>query len=108
MFGQVEVPVVGIVENMAWFEPPDAPGKRYHLFGKGGAAALAEAEGVDLIGQIPIQETVREACDKGRPSAVDDGPVAEQFDKLARNAARSVFRRTATLPASKKIEILYK
>ncbi|MBO6576433.1 MAG: Mrp/NBP35 family ATP-binding protein [Rhodothermales bacterium] len=108
MFRQVDVPVVGMVENMAWFEPPDAPGKRYFLFGENGAAELAQEEGVPLLGQIPLQQPLREACDSGEPAAAGDGPIAAQFDALARNTARSVFRRAATLPASKKIEILYK
>jgi ATP-binding protein involved in chromosome partitioning len=109
MFRQVEVPVVGIVENMAWFEPAELPGKRYYLFGKGGAAELAEEEGVPLLGEVPIQEPLREACDAGKPAAAEEGGVlAEQFSALADATVRSVYKRAATQPASQKIEILYK
>jgi len=54
MFEQVHVPVLGLVENMAWFEPPDMPGRRYHIFGEGGARALAEELNVPLLGELPI------------------------------------------------------
>jgi ATP-binding protein involved in chromosome partitioning len=108
MFSQVDVPVVGIVENMAWFAPPDRPDKRYYLFGQGGAASLADEVGVPLLGQLPIQEALREACDVGEPVASGTGPMADQFAVLARNAARAVFTRAATKSASQSIEILHK
>ncbi len=107
MFAQVDVPVIGIVENMAWFEPPDAPGKRYFLFGKGGAAKLAKESDVPLLGQLPIEESLREACDAGEPAALGEGPSAEQFVSLARQTARAVFSRAATQSSSEGIEILH-
>ncbi|MFT4603765.1 MAG: ATP-binding protein involved in chromosome partitioning [Rhodothermales bacterium] len=109
MFRQVEVPVVGIVENMAWFEPEELPGKRYYLFGKGGARQLAKDEGVPLLGEIPIQEPLREACDAGTPAAAgEDSVLSGQFASLAEATVRSVYKRAAMQPASQKIEILYK
>lgn len=69
MFNKVNVPVLGIVENMSWFECP-SDGKRYYLFGQGGGVREAEKLGVELLAQIPLQEQTREAGDAGRPVAV--------------------------------------
>ena len=85
----INVPVLGIVENMAYFSPPDAPDKKYHLFGKGGAKALADELGTPFLGEIPIVQTIREAGDVGRPAALQDQTeVSEVFREMTRRGGR--------------------
>jgi len=90
MFNKVNVPVMGIVENMSWFECP-SDGKRYYLFGQGGGVREAEKLGVELLAQIPLQEQTRVAGDAGQPVAVQAGdmtnPAAQAFVALAAKLA---------------------
>ncbi len=87
----VNVPVLGIVENMAWFTPAELPENKYYIFGKGGAVALAEKMGVPLLGQIPLVQSICEAGDVGRPAVLQQNtPQAIAFLELAGNVARQV------------------
>ncbi|MDE6140443.1 MAG: Mrp/NBP35 family ATP-binding protein [Alistipes sp.] len=79
---QVGVPVLGVVENMAWFTPDELPDNRYYIFGRGGAARYAAEAGIDLIGQIPIIQSIMECSDQGRPAAGID-PRVESFYREA-------------------------
>ena len=84
MFAKVNVPIVGIIENMSWFQAPD--GARYHLFGQGGGRREAERLGVPLLGEIPIDLPTREGGDAGRPIALappDANPVSAAFHQVA-------------------------
>ncbi|MFO7168233.1 MAG: Mrp/NBP35 family ATP-binding protein [Chloroflexota bacterium] len=91
MFKKVNVPLLGIVENMAYFIAPDT-GKRYDIFGVGGAARLAGQIGVPLLGQIPIGVSIREGGDRGLPAVISDEPdaYAEAFREIARKLAARV------------------
>ena len=72
MFQKVNVPVLGVIENMAYFTPPDMPEKKYHIFGEGGATRLAEELGVPVLGEIPLEQPIREAGDNGKPIVLAD------------------------------------
>ena len=72
MFGQVNVPVLGIIENMAYFSPPDDQQKRYYLFGKDGAKRLAEKSNLRMLGEVPIEQRLRESGDDGTPVVISD------------------------------------
>jgi ATP-binding protein involved in chromosome partitioning len=72
MFNKVNVPVLGVVENMAYFTPPDMPDKKYHIFGEGGAKRLAEELAVPVLGEIPIEQPIRESGDNGKPIVLAD------------------------------------
>lgn len=92
MFEKVNVPVLGIVENMAWFEPPDSPGKRYWIFGKDGGKRVADELGVDFLGEIPIDPRVAEKGDQGE-AIVESAPesaAARAFGELAGVVARKL------------------
>jgi ATP-binding protein involved in chromosome partitioning len=91
MFRKVNVPLLGVIENMAYFIAPDT-GARYDIFGSGGAARLAGQLGVPLLGQIPIGMAVREGGDSGRPAVISDRPdaYAESFREMARKLAARV------------------
>ena len=81
---KINVPVLGIVENMSWFTPAELPDSRYYIFGRDGGKQLAEALGVPLLGQIPLVQSVREAGDNGTPIALQPGhPAAKIFDNIA-------------------------
>ena len=80
---QVNVPVLGVVENMAWFTPEELPDNKYYLFGKGGAKQYAEGAGVDLLGQIPIIQSIMEGSDEGRPAGGFDPRVEEFYAAIA-------------------------
>jgi len=99
MFEKVNVPVLGIVENMSYFVPPDLPDRKYYIFGEGGGRRVAEELGVDFLGEIPLDPRVVEGGDKGRPVVVDapDSLVAGALRELAGTVAR----RLAVLAESK-------
>ena len=96
----IKVPVLGVVENMAWFTPSDQPDRRYHLFGQGGGQALADEFGIPVLGQIPLVEAVREGGDTGRPAALDEAsPVGQAFAQLAGAVAQQLSIRNAAAVA---------
>ena len=81
----INVPVLGIVENMAWFSPAELPDNKYYIFGQDGATKLAEKLDVPVLGQIPLVQSIREAGDVGRPAVLQEGtPTAEAFTALAK------------------------
>ena len=92
MFEKVQVPVLGIVENMAYFTPPDLPDRRYYLFGEGGARRAAEELGVDYLAEVPIDPRIVEAGDAGRPILVEapESEAARAFVDLAGKVARKL------------------
>lgn len=102
---QINVPVLGIVENMAWFTPAELPGNKYYIFGSGGAAQLAEKFDVPVLGQVPLVQSVREAGDEGKPALVsDEGLATEAFREAAEALARRVAIRNATQDQTKRVE----
>lgn len=87
----INVPVLGIIENMAWFTPAELPENKYYIFGKDGAKNLADRLNVPLIGQIPLVQSIREAGDAGRPAGLQENTeVAKAFEQLAMNLAREI------------------
>ena len=108
MFRQesINVPVLGIVENMAYFTPEELPENKYYIFGKEGAKNLAEDLDVPFLGEIPIVQSIREAGDYGHPAALqDETPTARAFEELARNVAEQVVLRNESLPPSEAVKI---
>lgn len=110
MFSKVNVPILGIVENMAYFTPPDAPAKKYHIFGIDGAKNLAGKMGVPFLGEIPIEQTLREGGDSGKPTvhAEPEALSSVAFTSLAQKAAQQIAIRNASAAPSEKVEILYR
>ncbi|HDS07002.1 MAG TPA: ATP-binding protein, partial [Bacteroides sp.] len=103
---RINVPVLGIVENMAWFTPEELPGNRYYIFGKEGGKKLAEKAGIPLLGQIPIIQGIRESGDSGEPVALHpDRPAGREFRDLARSVTQAVEKRNAEKEPTKKVEI---
>lgn len=109
---KVNVPVLGIVENMAWFTPAPHPDERYYIFGREGGKRLAEKLGVELLAQIPLVADIMERADAGKPVAVeleDDpehaGPEARAFAELAGNVVKAVSRRREELPPTRPVEM---
>ena len=81
---KVNVPILGLVENMAWFTPAELPENKYYIFGKDGGKVLAEELGIPLLGQIPLVQSIREGGDEGTPIALQAGhPAAIEFDRIA-------------------------
>jgi ATP-binding protein involved in chromosome partitioning len=103
--GGIDVPVLGIVENMAYFTPEELPDNKYYIFGEGGGKALAEEKGVALLGEIPLVQSIRESGDSGYPAALKEGVLADSFKSLAENMASQVAIRNATKDKTKIVEI---
>lgn len=107
MFRQekINVPILGLIENMSWFTPAELPDKKYYIFGKDGCKKLAEELNIPFIGQIPIVESIRENGDLGTPSVLEDSLVGEAFRQLGENVAQKVEERNATLAPTMVVEI---
>lgn len=108
MFQQesINVPVLGIIENMAYFTPAELPDNKYYIFGKEGAKNLAEDLGVPFLGEIPLVQSIREAGDVGRPAALQTAtPLEQSFEKLTQNVVQEVVRRNDDLPPTEAIKI---
>lgn len=102
----IKVPVLGIIENMAYFTPEELPSNKYYIFGKEGAKNLAEDLQVPFLGEVPIVQSIREAGDYGRPAALQTGSVIEEvFEELTRNVVEEVVKRNENLPATEAIKI---
>lgn len=87
----MKVPIVGLVENMAWFTPAELPENKYYIFGRDGARNLAEGMSIPFLGAIPLVQSVREAGDSGRPAVFQENtPTAKAFEELVRNLVASL------------------
>lgn len=108
MFNQdnINVPILGLIENMAWFTPAELPENKYYIFGNGGGKKLAEEHNLALLGQIPLVQSICESGDNGSPIALDSGsPVSEAFRQLAENTAQQIAIRNATIEPTKIVEL---
>jgi len=108
MFQQdsINVPVLGIVENMAYFTPAELPDNKYYIFGKDGAKNLSEDLKVPFLGKIPLVQSIREAGDVGRPAAMQTGTsIAAAFDEITRNVVQQVVDRNENIPPTEAIKI---
>ncbi|MFE3867535.1 P-loop NTPase [Flavobacterium sp. LS2P90] len=102
----INVPVLGIIENMAYFTPEELPENKYYIFGKEGARNLAEDLDVPFLGEVPIVQSIREAGDYGRPAAMQTGSIIETvFEEITRNVVREVVSRNESLPATEAVKI---
>jgi ATP-binding protein involved in chromosome partitioning len=104
---QINVPLLGIIENMAYFTPEELPDSKYFIFGKDGGKNLSEKYGVPFLGQIPLVQSVRESGDSGLPAVVKKGVIATVFQDLAEAVARQIAIRNASMAETKKVEIKY-
>ncbi|MFP4844885.1 P-loop NTPase [Winogradskyella sp. PE311] len=108
MFQQesINVPVLGIVENMAYFTPAELPGNKYYIFGKEGAKHLAEDLEVPFLGEVPLIQSIREAGDLGRPAALQtDTAIEKAFENITRDVVQQVVDRNEHLPSTEAIKI---
>ncbi len=108
MFQQesINVPVLGIIENMAYFTPDELPENKYYIFGKEGARNLAKDLDVPFLGEIPLVQSIREAGDYGRPAALQTAtPLESSFEVLTRNVVQETVNRNTSLPPTEAIKI---
>lgn len=108
MFQQenIQVPVLGVVENMSYFTPAELPDNKYYIFGQAGARNLAEDLDIPFLGEIPLVQSIREAGDVGRPAAMQTGtPLSEAFEEVTRNTVEQTVKRNESLPPTEAIKI---
>jgi len=108
MFQQdsIQVPVLGIVENMSYFTPQELPENKYYIFGKQGAKNLATDTKVPFLGEIPLVQSVREAGDVGRPAALqENSPIADAINLITQNMVAQLVKRNKTLPPTQVVKI---
>ena len=107
MFGQaqINVPIIGLAENMAYFTPEELPGNKYYLFGKEGGKKLAEEYDLAFLGQIPLVQSIREGGDEGVPSMIGTDEISKQaFRNITAQAVRNIAIRNAGVPATQVIK----
>jgi ATP-binding protein involved in chromosome partitioning len=107
MFNQksIKVPLLGIIENMAYFTPEELPENKYYIFGSGGGKKLAEQFEAPFLGEIPLVQGIRESGDNGFPMALKDGPISSSFESLAASLAQEIAKRNASKPTTKIVEV---
>lgn len=102
---KIDVPILGLVENMAWFTPAEHPDERYYIFGREGGVRLAEKLGVRLLAQIPLVASIADSGDSGAPIALDGSLTAQSFAHLAHEVVDAVNERNRELPPTHKVEL---
>jgi ATP-binding protein involved in chromosome partitioning len=102
---KINVPVLGLVENMSWFTPAELPGNKYYIFGREGGKKLAEKLDVPLLGQIPLVQSICESGDSGVPVASEDTVSGLAFLDLAEEVIRKVDLRNKDLRPTVKVEV---
>ena len=103
---KINIPILGLVENMAWFTPAELPENKYYIFGKDGCKNLAKEKGYELLGQIPLVQSIREGGDEGKPVALNTESITGMaFDALADNIIKAVDRRNRDLPPTDIVEM---
>jgi len=103
---QIQVPILGVIENMSYFIPDDAPDKQYPIFGEGGGEMLAKDLETVLLGQIPLRQAITENADHGKPVTVyKDGLLSSSFNTIAQALAQQIAIRNAQQPPSEKVNI---
>lgn len=108
MFQQesINVPVLGIIENMAYFTPGELPDNKYYIFGKEGAKNLAEDLNIPFLGEVPLVQSIREAGDVGRPAALQEStPIAAAFEDITKNVVQEMVNRNESMPPTEAIKI---
>ncbi|WP_026752351.1 Mrp/NBP35 family ATP-binding protein [Sediminibacterium sp. C3] len=109
MFGQaqINVPIIGLVENMAYFTPAELPNNKYYLFGKEGGKKLAEEYDLSFLGQIPLVQTIREGGDEGIPAMVGSDEITKNaFRNFTAQSVRNIALRNANFPQTALIEVV--
>jgi ATP-binding protein involved in chromosome partitioning len=99
------VPILGVVENMAYFTPAELPDNKYYIFGQGGGSKLSEKYDVSFLGEIPLVQGIRESGDSGYPAFLKEGIVGEAFAGLAENVARQVAIRNAAASKTEVVQV---
>ena len=107
MFQQdsIQVPVLGIVENMSYFTPEELPDNKYYIFGKDGAKYLAEDVGVPFLGDLPLEQSLREAGDIGRPAVMQGGAIEDAFTSITQSLITELVKRNKELPPTEIVKI---
>ena len=106
---KINVPVLGLVENMSWFTPAELPENKYYLFGKEGGKRLAEELNIPLLGQIPIVQSICEGGDNGKPVALNpDSITGQAFQKLAENVVKQIDYRNEHLDPTRRVQVTHK
>ncbi|MDC3229155.1 Mrp/NBP35 family ATP-binding protein [Flavobacteriaceae bacterium] len=108
MFQQenIQVPVLGVIENMAYFTPQELPDNKYYIFGKEGAKNLSEDLNISFLGEIPLVQSIREAGDSGRPVALqEETPLAKAFEKITKEVIKELNSRNEILPPTEVIQM---
>lgn len=102
---QINVPLLGIIENMAYFTPEELPDNKYYIFGQGGGKNLSEKYNVPLLGQVPLVQGIRESGDSGLPAVLKEGITATAFKDLAESLARQIAIRNANFTQTQRVEL---
>tara|TARA_B100001758_G_scaffold247199_1_gene264283 strand:- start:102 stop:1226 length:1125 start_codon:yes stop_codon:yes gene_type:complete len=103
----INVPIIGMVENMSWFTPKDNPKKKYYIFGKEGGKNLSKDLGVPLLSSFPLLETVRESSDVGRPAALQNNKNSDMFKNFAEQVIKKTNERNTSLSKTKRVKITH-
>jgi len=109
MFGQaqINVPIIGLVENMAYFTPAELPENKYYIFGKEGGRKLADEYDLPFLGQVPLVQSIREGGDSGVPAMVGNDAVSQEaFRSVTYLAVRNIAVRNANMPKTKLVEVV--
>ena len=98
----INVPIIGLVENMSWFESDN---KKHYIFGRDGGKNIAFSEKIELLSELPLDQSIREAGDVGRPASLQKGRLAQLFSSLADCVEIQIKLRREELSKTKKVEI---